>query len=205
MQSVSCLPNPAWCYRSYRQNFNFTDHAQATQRMSHCKSHPFVSTCKSFSPSQRIIRQTEIEPGLLFSALSCCRTLKNYGEWVLPIAAIWKYSRKAASLKQASQKANWRCLSAYHKPMQNYIPSEHPNRETYWRNLKACWSRSEERGSNMELELPASSLRGKTKYSKLSVFSRSQTVIHQHHPCQIAVDSKLGKNTLDAENKSGFD
>lgn len=34
---------------------------------------------------------------------------------------------------------------------------------------------------------------------------RSQTVIHQHHPCQIAADSKLDKDALDAENKSGFD
>lgn len=57
----------------------------------------------------------------------------------------------------------------------------------------------------MGLELPASSLRGKTKHSKLRASPRSQTVIHQHRPCQIAVDSKLGKDALDAENKSGFD
>lgn len=57
----------------------------------------------------------------------------------------------------------------------------------------------------MGLELPASSLRDNTKHSKLRASSRSQTVIHQHHPCQVAVDSKLGKDALDAENITGFD
>lgn len=49
------------------------------------------------------------------------------------------------------------------------------------------------------------SLIGKSQLSKLEASSRSQTVIHQHHPCQIAVDSKLGEDALDAENKMGFD
>lgn len=64
--------------------------------------------------------------------------------------------------------------------------------------------RKEKQRGNMGLELPASFLIGKSQLSKLGASSRSQTVIHQQHPCQIAVNSKLGKDALDAENKTGL-
>lgn len=47
ISGLACLIQPASRERNlfYRQNFNFTNHAQATQNTSHCKSqhsHPFV-------------------------------------------------------------------------------------------------------------------------------------------------------------------
>lgn len=114
-----------------------------------------------------------------------------------------EFPRKASSWKQSFQKASWCCLSAYCKARQNYVPSDHPSAESYSKTLKASSSTPDAQCGNMGLEQPPSSLTGKNQVSKLGASSRSQTVIHQHHPCHIEINSKLGKDALDAENKTG--
>lgn len=69
---------------------------------------------------------------------------------------------------------------------------------------KASWSRSEEQGGMQGWDYEAAPKEVKLN-TTLRASSRSQTVIHQQHLCPTAVNSKLGKNALDAENKSGFE
>lgn len=84
------------------------------------------------------------------------------------------------------------------------IPME---KATERKTLKLSSSTPNEQYGNMGLELAA--LIGKSLLSELGASSRCQTqgpkVIHQNHPCQIAVNSKLGEDVLDDENKTSFD
>lgn len=87
--------------------------------------------------------------------------------------------------------------------MQNCLCFEHPKKETYQRTPKASWRRSEQ-GGMQGWDYQAGPKEVKPNATPRAS-SRSQTVIRQQHLSPITVNSKLGKNALDAENKSGFE